>query len=59
MQWCTVGRETNGLASGRVTRPDSTARSMINRIAHVPTKEQVRQDVSHWKLKNKENFVEK
>jgi hypothetical protein len=24
MQWCTVGRETNGLASGRVTHPDGT-----------------------------------
>jgi hypothetical protein len=58
MQWCAAGRESNRLAPGHVTHLSGwhTARSSIDRAAHVRTKEQVHSDASQWKLKSKENL---
>jgi hypothetical protein len=53
MQWCAASRESNGLAFGWVIHLFEwhTTKSSIDKAAHVKTKEQVRPDVSHWKLK--------
>jgi hypothetical protein len=57
MQWCATGQESNGLAFGCITHLSGRhiARSSIDKAVHVRTKEQVRLDVSHWKLKSEEN----
>jgi hypothetical protein len=58
MQWCAASRESNRLASGRVTHlsEQHTTRSSTNRAVHIYSKEQVRPDMSHWKLKSEENL---